>query len=222
MQDPQLTERPQENSAATKARGGFVVATVVLVTLGCKIGILDNDRLQARGAYICAGLGLVGVILWGLGRWNEARRTRLAQAQAAQLEPPADQHPLALLWSGKHWGFVLMLSAAIMAGIVCYRRPQLVLSAAARMIPTNIISASNVAIASAPNMVATTIQKPAVTFPPLVLSGVVVNGDRSSAVINGQVLRVGETIGNVELVGVDRRHAFVALQGETNALSLRN
>ena len=60
-----------------------------------------------------------------------------------------------------------------------------------------------------------------VKFPALELAGVVVNGDRSSAVINGRVLRIGEMIGAVTLVSVDSTRAVVALEGETNVLVLR-
>jgi len=52
------------------------------------------------------------------------------------------------------------------------------------------------------------------------LQGLIVHGTQSSALINGQVLLVGEAIGNVRLVAVDSQHATVVLDGQTNVLSL--
>jgi len=53
------------------------------------------------------------------------------------------------------------------------------------------------------------------------LRGVVVNGVKSSAVINGRVLCLGEAISNAVLVAVDSDHTLIAMEGQTNLLALR-
>jgi hypothetical protein len=60
-----------------------------------------------------------------------------------------------------------------------------------------------------------------VAFPPFVLQGVVVNGTKSAALINGRVLCLGEAISNALLVAVDSEHAVVAMGGQTKVLTLR-
>jgi len=121
--------------------------------------------------------------------------------------------PLSFLRSSKYWGLIIIISAAMLTGVVNYRRPTVEAVVHTRVTITNFIYITNV--------VTITNQKPVVRFPPLELAGVVVNGDKSSAVINGRVLRVGEMIGNVTLVAVDSNHAMVALDGETNVIVLR-
>jgi amino acid permease len=197
----------------TKSRAGFVTATVALVTMACKIAFVDNKLLEGCNAAICIALGLVGFITWGIARYREVGRARAAQAQGTSLEQLAQQDPLLFLRSGKYWGVILMISAAIATGIISYYRPQPVLTVYARMSITNVVTITN--------FVTITNRRPVVTFPPLKLAGVVVNGPQSSAVINGRVLRLGETINNVCLVAVDPGHAFMALGGETNVLTLR-
>jgi hypothetical protein len=59
-----------------------------------------------------------------------------------------------------------------------------------------------------------------VSFPPLKLQGIVFNGAKSSAVINGQVLAPGEQIGNVALVAVAPGYVTVELEGQTKWLVL--
>jgi hypothetical protein len=58
-------------------------------------------------------------------------------------------------------------------------------------------------------------------FPPLKLQGLAVNGARSSALINGEFLYLGEGIGNVRLVAVEPEQVKVELGGQTNVLRLR-
>ncbi len=64
-------------------------------------------------------------------------------------------------------------------------------------------------------------EAPEVVFPPLELQGIVVNGAKSSAVINGQVLCIGERLDGVALVAVDPEYATVELAGQTKWLTLR-
>jgi hypothetical protein len=65
------------------------------------------------------------------------------------------------------------------------------------------------------------VQTPVVlSFPSLELEGLTINGARSSALINGQVLFIGDAIGMVELVSVDEDQVTVCMGGQTNVLKL--
>ena len=200
-------------SVVTKSRIGFLLATVGLVTIGGKIAITEIESLQPYSAVICIGLGVIGFLSWGTGRWREVRKARAAQMDAAAAGQAVIDDPLSFLRSSKYWGLIIIISAAMLTGVVNYRRPTVEAVVHTRVTITNFIYITNV--------VTITNQKPVVRFPPLELAGVVVNGDKSSAVINGRVLRVGEMIGNVTLVAVDSNHAMVALDGETNVIVLR-
>lgn len=202
-------------SVVTKSRLGFLIALVVAVTIVGKAAITYVDALQRNSPVICIAVGLAGFLSWGTGRWAEARRAQLDQGQDAPLAQDAAEHPLAFLYNGKYWGIILMLSGAMLTFIVTRSHPQPVLEVRARPQITNSV------IITVTNMVTITNAKPVVTFPPLALAGLVVNGAKSSALINGRVLYVGETISNVVLVAVDGEHALVALEGQTKVLSLR-
>jgi hypothetical protein len=202
-------------SVVSKSRLGFLVATVALVTIGGKMAITETKLLEPYSAFICIGLGLTGFICWGAGRWGEVRKARLVTANGPTAEQAAVEDPLSFLRSSKYWGLIIIISAAMLTGAVSYSRPKAAVTAYRQVTITNIVTVTIT------NVVTITNQKPVVKFPALELAGVVVNGDRSSAVINGRVLRIGEMIGAVTLVSVDSTRAVVALEGETNVLVLR-
>jgi hypothetical protein len=202
-------------SVVTRSRLGFLIAVVVLVTIGEKAAIAKFEALQPLSPFICIGVAVAGFLSWGAGRWAEARRAGLNEDQDVPLEEVAAEHPLAFLHSGKYWGMILILSAAMLTCVLACPHPQPALSVRARpqLTLTNSITITNVVtITNAP---------PVVSFPPLKLAGVVINGAKSSALINGRVLQVGEGIGKVLLVAVEADHATVALEGQTKVLTLR-
>lgn len=224
-------------SVVTRSRLGFLVATVLVVTIVGKVALTEIQALESIGATICIGIGAAGFLSWGAGWWMEARRARLieqqnaldenrvvfaedvAQDQNVNLEGGTSGHPLAFLWSCKYWGIILIVSGAILTCIATYPRPKPVLSVRARPPLTNgILNVTNCVTIT--NVVTITNAKPVVTFPALKLAGLVVNGKKSAALINGRVLQVGEKIGDVLLVAVDGGHATVGLAGETKVLAL--
>jgi hypothetical protein len=196
----------------TKSRIGFLIATIALVTITEKITVSEVVALEHQAPLICLVLGLAGLSSWGLGRWGEVKRAREQPAEGLTTEERDNQDPLCFLRSSKYWGIIMVLSAAMLTCAVSLHPPTILLQARESLTVTNIVTLTN--------FVTVTNQKPVVTFPPLDLAGVVVNRDQSSAVINGRVLRVGEMIGEVRLVGVDPSHAMMALGGETNVVEL--
>jgi hypothetical protein len=216
-------------SVVTRSRLGFLIATVVLVTIVGKAALTEIQALAHHGAVICIGVGVAGFFSWSVGRWAEARRGRLSESQDAPseqsalldqgaiLEQTAIEHPLAFLWSCKYWGIILILSGAMLTFIVTYPHPEPVRIVHARPLVTK----TNTITITVTNVVTITNERPVVTFPPLKLAGLVVNGTKSTALINGRVLQVGEKIGDIELVAVDAEHATVALENQTEVLAMQ-
>jgi len=111
------------------------------------------------------------------------------------------EHPLLFLKSLKYWGLILIFSAGIayiLGEFTAHGKPI-------------IVNARQKASAPAP-----------VSFPPLKLQGLILQGAKSSALINGQVLRVGEGIGQVRVVAIGREQVTVGLDGQTTVLRLRD
>jgi hypothetical protein len=186
---------------ATKCRGGFLIALVAVVTVGGKAAITHIGVLKRNEAVVCLALGLVGFLSWLSGRLGEGKRVQLSQGQAALVEQAAAGDPLAFFRSLKCWGVILVLSAAILSGLATFHRAP-VLTVQARP------------------LIAITNETPKVSFPPLDLQGIIVNGAKSSALINGQVLFIGEGLGKVVLVAVDPEYVTVELEGQTKSLVL--
>src|SRR5437660_631908 len=111
--------------------------------------------------------------------------------QVTERASAKSEHPLIFLTSLRYWGMILIVSTAGLYSLNALRQPRAVVAPA----------------------------KAVAVFPPLELQGLVLNGAKSSALINGKVLFVGEGIGDVQLVAVDQEHATVALEGQTNVLT---
>src|SRR5206468_9123509 len=152
--------------------------------------------------FIRIGLGLAGFLMWMLGGLSEGIKTKQkGQGKNAPVNQADAEHPLAFLKRPRSWGMILLLSAGAHAVISAYGRA-----------PAAPIQRPEVRIAKA---------IPPVAFPPLKLQGITVNGSKSSALINGEVLYLGEGIGNVRLVAVEPEQVKVELDGQTNVLSFR-
>jgi len=116
--------------------------------------------------------------------------------QLTERKKAKSDHPLIFLSSLRYWGMILIVSTAGLYSLNMLRRSQ----------PAPVVAQA----------------KASVDFPPLDLEGVVCNGARSSALINGRVLFIGDGIGDVQLVAVDEGHATVALEGQKKVLTLRS
>jgi hypothetical protein len=200
-------------SASTKSQSGFLVALVVLITIGGKEAIAHIGLLKHNEAIACIALGVAGFLGWVMGQLAETKRVRRSQAQDAPAGQPAAEDPLFFFKSLKCWGVILILSAAILSYLAATRRvPVLIVRARPR---TEVVITIT-------NVVTLTNETPKVSFPPLELQGIIVNGAKSSAVINGQVLNIGERLDNVVLVAVKPEYVTVGMDGVTKWLVLRN
>ena len=186
---------------ATKVRVGFSLALVAFLAIGGSAGFTYIPVLQTHNAVICVSLGLASLLMWLTGALAQGEGTRLNLGGNPLPEQAAGEHPLACFKTLRHWGIILGVSAALVYAFNDYRsRPYVVHAATPRR----------------------SIPRPplAVAFPPLKLQGLISDGDNSSAIINREVLRVGEGIGNVRVVAIDSAHVTVELEGQTKVLSL--
>ncbi len=196
-------------SVVTKARCGFLVALSAMISIGGKMAVTFNSLLSRNEATVCIAIGSLGFLLWLIGLMSTAKPA--VQDEPTSQQPPEEEDPLAFLFSSKYWGFTLVFAAALLSFFISFshfKRPGI---ARARALVTVTVT----------NVVTITNEAPRLSWPALAVQGVVVNGAKSSALINGRVLHLGEAISNVVLVAVTSERAAVALEGQTNWLSLR-
>ena len=125
--------------------------------------------------------------------WLIGQLSRLNHVRSSTEGKSVSENPLSFLKSLRYWGIILILSGGSIFSFNSFRNPQ-------------------------PSAVQA---RPAVDFPELELQGLTLNGAKSSAIINGQVLFIGEGIGSVELIAVGSNQVTVGLGGQTKILSLR-
>lgn len=121
---------------------------------------------------------------------------RITAAKAASAD-----NSLAYLAEPRYWGLLLALSA-----LLAYSH-----SALSRSQSKPVTRVAQAVSAPPPE---------ATVFPHLKLEGIVFQGAKSSALINGKVLALGDDIEQAQLVRIDPDHVAVTLQGQTNVLYL--
>ena len=129
----------------------------------------------------------------GVVCWLTGQFSGVKQVRSSTQGKSVGENPLIFLKSLRYWGIILILSGGSIFSFNSFRNPQ-------------------------PSAVQA---RPAVDFPELELQGLTLNGAKSSAIINGQVLFIGEGIGSVELIAVSSEQVTVGLGGQTKILSLR-
>jgi len=112
-----------------------------------------------------------------------------------------DGNSLASLAGPRYWGMLLTLSALLAYSHTAYRRLQ-----TKPIVPV---------VAERPAPAARK-----VVFPPLRLEGVVFQGAKSSALVNGKVVYVGDDVDLVEVVSIQPDHVVMVLEGQTNTVFL--
>jgi len=125
--------------------------------------------------------------------WLTGQFSGVKQVRSLTQGESVRENPLSFLKSLRYWGIVLILSGGSIYSFSAFRNQQ-------------------------PRVVQA---RPAVVFPVLELQGLTLNGAKSSAIINGQVLFIGEGIANVQLLPVGSDQETLGLRGQTKILSLR-
>lgn len=163
------------------------------VGLGAIAGVCEAELCQQIGA-LRNSITLFCLVVGGAGVLS------LLLGALVERKSTLSDHTFAFLRSLKYWGMIIVLSTGGFYSFNALTRPCQIRAYAATE--------------EHPRAQSTGV------FPPLELQGLTLNGERSSAIINGEVVMVGEGIGDVLLVGISEHHAVVALQGQTNVLSL--
>jgi len=163
------------------------------IALGVPIGAAEFAAF-AHIEFLRRNMWLCSLVCGGTGVlcWLTGQFFRLKQRSSTQGKS-ASENPLIFLKNLRYWGIILVLSGGAICWFSSLRNPK----------PTLVQA------------------KPAVVFPELELQGLTLNGARSSAIINGQVLFIGEGIGSVQLVAVGTNQVTVGLGDQTKILSLR-
>jgi hypothetical protein len=191
-----------------RARVGFSIALLATIAIGGTAAFTRVPFLRHNLDLFAIGACIVGVLGWMKGGFSQVKAPEAIHISEPkpswEAEPAAPgapgEHPLDFLASLRYWGIMLMVvTATVYFFSVRHVEPP-------KPIPKRIVF-------SPP-------PKAPVAFPPLKLQGLVVSGDMSSALINGQVLRPGDGIGNVRLVAIWPDRVEVELDGQTNVLSL--
>ncbi len=187
-------------SIVTKVRVGFTLALIGLFAMGGGVGYVYVRALRAHHTIICSVLATVGIMMWVLGGLNESPEKVNRKGEGLHLREETPENPLAFLKSIKNWGIILTLATGLVYCHGFYRTYK----------PRVVQARTKPAIAA----------KPAVSFPPLQLQGIILHGNRSSALISGHVLFAGEDIDGVQVVAIKSGQVTVTLSGLTNTLEL--
>jgi hypothetical protein len=193
------SELQQRVHAARRVRAAAGLAAIALLTVvsGCLYRFQLRDNPYGIQAVIL--MGLIGLVFLSLGR--NARTRRMTE--------------LAILrfYAGfRFYGVVVSVSAALVFVYALTLKPSDKVHARETPAPT-----------PAPAVVPAPEPVPAIPiareFPELELSGVILNGARSSAIINQKYVEVGETIEGVRLVEIGENGIVVELDGRTKRIS---
>jgi hypothetical protein len=147
-------------------------------------------------ALFCLAIAAAGFLSWLAGQFFKPPDKGSSPAARAERERYSKENPFIFLRSLKYWGVILVVTTVVMY----------VQNALSRK-PAIVVEARPAA--------------PVVVFPELQLEGLTLNGAKSSALINGQVLFVGEEIGRVKLLAIEGNRATVGLEGQTKVLTMR-
>ena len=199
---PGITDRGRVGAKLVlKILTGCFFALVAVIAIVGSVIISNVERLQPYLVHIVIGFAAAGLLLILLGRLKVKPLT----APGAQADPRHvlidPDRPLAFFGRLDFWGGVLVVSTL----------PIFLLS-------TSQIRAKAHSHPAPPPPVKVVV--PPVQFPPMEITGLVWNGEKSTAVINGRTLQVGDMFEGVKVVGFTSNAVTVELNGATKTLQL--
>ena|SRR2546423_230278 len=188
-------------SVTTKVRIGVKFALIASITIAGRAACAYSPLIHRNAVPGCIALGILGFLFWLAGGVTPQPIEKAGEKSPMASEQALVHHPLEFLRRIKSWGLILMLSAAAIAPfVVGYSRKSIVVSA--------------------PNPVAAVTNAPPMVFPSLSLQGITLRGEKSSALINGQVLFIGDGIGPARLIEIEGSQVTMEMQGQTEILAL--
>lgn len=179
-------------SVETKVRVGFSLASIMCLAMAGSAALTYNHFLETRGTVLCGSLAALSFFVWLAGLLTSSERRGSAKQNS--------EHPLACIAKPRYLGLILMAAAALTYAYTSYNRQHKL----------------------KPPMPARIVAQPPqpVSFPPLKVQSIIWSGPNSTALINGEVLRVGEGIGDVRLAEIHSNSVEVELQGERKSIAL--
>ena len=183
----------------TKTCLGFST-TVVVASAIAEWAIVSHLVVSLRTALLFnLFAGASGLIVFFLAWIPKNRRRRTDPEYQKQEIFNLDYHPLGFFHEATYWGAITFIVMGITSVIPVYGliKPKV-------------------------NVVARSIAPPPVPvkFPPMELQGIVLRGLRSSAMIDGKIYFLGDHIGAVRVVAIDKESVTLELSGQTNMLHL--
>jgi len=172
---------------------GFSLALTIALTVGFLQLVVLVQVLHAHSHLVALAVALLGLAFLVLGR-NQSDNA--SQQKTLTLSEIADEHPLGFFKKLRYWGYILFVAAVTTSFVNQYRSTPLVVA------PKPTLEPKVAEAAPAPEPAA----KPAAPpkFPKLILTGMICNGPRSTAAINGQTVKLGERIEGVKVVAIER------------------
>ncbi|HHY84159.1 MAG TPA: general secretion pathway protein GspB [Verrucomicrobia bacterium] len=174
---------------------GFFVAFLALFVIAGAAILHFIGLPGSKVAYVCSGIVTSGLVLVLIGYIGS--RTRR----------DASDHPLRFLKRLDFWGALVVIAAVPACLLARTPEPEV-----RPVPPPPVVQKSEPPPPPPP--------APPLEFPTLRVRGLVCNGDRSSAVINGRTVQVGEVIEGVTLVAVEEDSITVELQGQRKTITL--
>jgi len=187
-----MRKMPRKQTKLKFAVSFAVLATVVIAEM---ISPAALNLAQPLGLAVCVVLGLAGGVIWLRGRLFFFEEI----PEVFQGEPiPPDAPPPPFYKTIRYWGMMLFLSMAILAPVSACRFPPYANAPPAQRPP---------AVPPA---------TPEFKFPAVDLKILILDGEETSVLFNGEAMRVGETNRGIRLVAVNGRTLTLEYQGHTN------
>lgn len=180
--------------AAYKARIGISIAIVIVITVLATgiFSLFDNSRKIINHSTLALSVVCLGLYGYGL------RRKRLEQTEADVLR---------FYRNPRYWAVVFSIATSVTYAIT-------VGTEKSRSARAEVVLAPDTPLAPSPKPIHT--EHEIVTepeFPPIEVTGVMLNGRTSSAIINRMNVRVGETVSGLRVVDISPDHVVVETNG---------
>jgi len=182
-----------------------------MLTVGCSFGLLFLTALRPYSQCVVLGIALLGAAVLIIGRWASIAEQAPQKALVASVD--YGEHPLFFFKRADYWGWILILSAIPIFFLSHHLCKPLVVKARTVSKPTIQLEVAAVE-PPAPEPVVVT------KFPELNVNGLVCNGTRSTAVVNGLTVGIGEKVDGVRVVAIERWGITVEMAGRERHVSL--
>ena len=176
----------------------FALITGIAIAgdFACRIGGVSG----VHALMVVLPVSLFGLIVWVVGRLQPKGERKQAPANEASAQELSEEGPLTFAKQPQYLGGILSLGGLALAIYIFLFEQRL---------------PGPKPVAAAPP-----VARPATRFPELKLQGLTLHTAKSSAVINGRVVQLGEWVEGVQVVVIDRQGVGLELEGRTNRIQL--